>query len=133
MCQSDNLTPGRTARPEEALSILRKQSSHPVVHPQRVTSGQEGCPVSEDDSQCMRAKLLQSCPTLCNQWTVAHQAPLCDSPGKNTGVGCHVLLQGIFLTQGLNPCLLSLLHWQAGFLPVVPPGMPRGLSNTLLW
>ena len=30
-----------------------------------------------------------------------------DSPGKNTGVGCHFLLQGIFLTQGLN---LGLLH-----------------------
>ena len=29
-----------------------------------------------------------------------------DSAGKNTGVGCHALLQGIFLTQGLNPCLL---------------------------
>ena len=28
-----------------------------------------------------------------------------DSPGKNTGVGCHGLLQGIFLTQGSNPCL----------------------------
>ena len=33
-----------------------------------------------------------------------------DSLGKNTGVGCYVLLQGIFATQGLNPCLLSLLH-----------------------
>ena len=31
---------------------------------------------------------------------------LWDSPGKNTGVGCHALLEGIFLTQGLNPCLL---------------------------
>ena len=30
------------------------------------------------------------------------------------GVGCHFLLQGIFLTQGLNLCLLHLLHWQAG-------------------
>ena len=29
-----------------------------------------------------------------------------DYPGKNTGVGCHALLQGIFLTQGLNPRLL---------------------------
>ena len=28
-----------------------------------------------------------------------------DSPGKNTGVGCHALLQGIFPTQGLNPGL----------------------------
>ena len=31
-----------------------------------------------------------------------------DSPGKKTGVGCHVLLQGIFQVQGLNPCLLCL-------------------------
>ena len=38
-----------------------------------------------------------------------------DSPDRNTGVGCHVLLQGIFLTQGSNPYLLCLLHWQAGF------------------
>ena len=41
-----------------------------------------------------------------------------DSPGKNTGVGCHFLLQGIFLTQGLNPCLLHcrwiLYHWATG-------------------
>ena len=39
-----------------------------------------------------------------------------DSPGKNTGVGCHFLLQGVFPTQGLNPCLLRLLHWQADSL-----------------
>ena len=32
-----------------------------------------------------------------------------DFPGKNTGVGCHFLLQGVFLTQGLNLCLLKLL------------------------
>ena len=43
-----------------------------------------------------------------------------DSPDRNTGVGCHFLLQGIFLTQGLNLCLLHLLHWQAGSLPPVP-------------
>ena len=40
------------------------------------------------------------------------------SPGKNTGVGCHTLIQGIFLTQGLSPCLLHLLHWQADSLPL---------------
>ena len=38
------------------------------------------------------------------------------------GVGCHALLQGIFPTQGSNPCLLCLLHWQAGSLPPAPPG-----------
>ena len=47
-----------------------------------------------------------------------------DSPGKNTRVGCSFLLQGIFPTQGLNPSLLCLLRWQAGSLPLAPPGKP---------
>ena len=37
---------------------------------------------------------------------------LWDFPGKNTGVGCHFLLQGIFPTQASNPHLLHLLHWR---------------------
>ena len=44
-----------------------------------------------------------------------------DSPGKNNGVGCHFLLQGNFLSQGLSLCLLSLLHWQRDYLPLVSP------------
>ena len=46
--------------------------------------------------------------------TAAHQAPL--SMGfsrREHWSGCHFLLQGIFLTQGWNSCLLHLLHWQA--------------------
>ena len=39
-------------------------------------------------------------------------------PGKNTGAGCHCLLQGIFPTQGLNPCFLHLLHWQLNSSPL---------------
>ena len=37
-----------------------------------------------------------------------------DFPDKNTGVGCHFLLKGIFPTQGWNPCVLCLQHQQAG-------------------
>ena len=47
-----------------------------------------------------------------------------DSPGKSTEVGSHAPLEGIFLTQGSNLHLLSLLHWQAGSLPVVPLEKP---------
>ena len=44
-------------------------------------------------------------------WTIARQAPCpWDFPGKNTGVACHCLLQGIFSAQGSNLCLLQ---WQA--------------------
>ena len=45
----------------------------------------------------------QSCPTLWSHGLYPIRL-LClwDSPGKNTGVGCHALLQGIFPTQGLN-------------------------------
>ena len=44
-----------------------------------------------------------------------------DFPGRNTGVGCHALLQGIFWTQGSNQ---RLLHWQTGSLALVPCGKP---------
>ena len=48
-----------------------------------------------------------------------------DSLGKDTRVGCHFLLQGIFLTQGLKPHLLCLLHWQKDSLPLAPPGKTK--------
>ena len=43
-------------------------------------------------------------------------------PGKDTSEGCQLLLQGILLTQGSNPHLLCLLHWQADSLSLAPPG-----------
>ena len=61
---------------------------------------------------CIKVEVLvtQSCPSLSNPTRL-----LCpwNFPGKNIRVGCHSLLQGIFLTQGSNPCLL---HQQAGGL-----------------
>ena len=73
---------------------------------------------------CVCALLLQACPIL---WNSKDCSPpgfsvRQDSLGKNVGVGCHSLLQGIFLTQGLKPCVLCLLHWQVDSLPPVPPG-----------
>ena len=59
-------------------------------------------------------------------WTKAHQAPLpMGFSRQEYWSGLHTLLQGIFLTQGSNPCLLHLLHWQAGSLPLVPPRKPQ--------
>ena len=49
---------------------------------------------------------------------------LWDFSGKNTGVDGHFLLLGIFPTQGLNPPLLCLLHWQADSLPLSLLGSP---------
>ena len=46
-------------------------------------------------------------------------------PGKNPGVGCHLLLQVIFLSQGSNPSLLCLLHCQVHSLPLAPLGKPK--------
>ena len=54
-----------------------------------------------------------------------------DSPGENTGVGCHSLLRWIFPTQWLNPCLL---HWQADSLPLSQLGSPITVfPSSLLW
>ena len=44
-----------------------------------------------------------------------------DFPGKNTGVDCHFLQQGIFPTWGLN---LQFLHWQVDSFPLSPLGSP---------
>ena len=51
---------------------------------------------------------LYQCPILCNpmDYSPPGSSVHGGSPGKNTGVGCHALLQGIFPTQGLNPGLL---------------------------
>ena len=74
-------------------------------------------------SVCMCAQSLQSCLTLCSPMEYSPSRLLCPwqgqySPGKNTGVDCHFLFQGNFLTWGSNLCFLHLLHWQAGFLPL---------------
>ena len=73
---------------------------------------------------CMRAKLLQSCPTLCDSMDCSPPGSSVhgESPDRTTGVGCYAFLQGIFPTQIANLCLLSLLHWQTGSLLLVPPG-----------
>ena len=55
-------------------------------------------------SSCERL-VAQLCPTLCNPMDCSPPGSSVhgDSPGKNTEVGCHALLQGIFPTQGSNP------------------------------
>ena len=68
--------------------------------------------------------LLFSCDfafdSFANPWTVRLLCPW-DFPDKNTRVGCHYLLQGIFPTQGFNT---PLLHWQVDSLPPSHQGSP---------
>ena len=63
--------------------------------------------LSHQRSPAAAAKSLQSCPTLCDPMdcSLPDSSVRGDSPGQNTGVGCHVLLQGIVPTQGSNPGL----------------------------
>ena len=76
---------------------------------------------------CVSAKSFQSCLTLCDSMD-------CSLPDSSV----HGIFQartldwvampssrGIFPTQGLNPHLLQLQHWQAGSLPLAPPGKPK--------
>ena len=71
-------------------------------------------------------KAVQSCPTLCNPVNCGPPGSSVHghSPGKNTGVGCHFLLQGFFPTQGSN---LRLPHC----IPSEPPGKPELLLKSL--
>ena len=79
--------------------------------------------------------LVWLCATV---WTVAHQAPLSMGfPGKNTGVGCHALLQGIFLTQGLNlrllHCRLIFYCWATWKTPMVNKEIKTKLQWATSW
>ena len=81
---------------------------------------------------CCYCLVVKSCLTLCDPWTVAHQASLSMGfPSKNTGVDCHFLLQGIFLTQGSNQCLLYLLHCRQILYLLSHQGIPLILSFLL--
>ena len=53
--------------------------------------------------------VAQSCLTLCDPMDCSPPGSAVRRDRKNTGVGCHDLLQGIFLTQGLNPNLSPAL------------------------
>ena len=75
-------------------------------------------------------------------WTAAPQAPFrpWDFPGKNTGVGCHFLLQWIFPTQGLNPglphcrqTLYCLSHQGSPFDRIMPLYFIENISQKLIF
>ena len=79
---------------------------------------------------CARARkrlVAQSCLTLCNLMDCSPPGSSVhgNSPGKNTGVGCYALLQGIFSTQGLNP---GLLHCRRILCGLSHQGSPRILE-----
>ena len=82
---------------------------------------------------CVCVRLVtQLCLTLCNPMDCSppDSSVHAESRGKNTGVGCLALLQGTFPTQGLNLCLLCLLHWQASSLPLIHLRSSRLLEQT---
>ena len=68
--------------------------------------------------------VAQSCPTLWDpiDCSLPGFSVHGDSPGKNTGVGCHALLQGIFPTRGPNP---GLLHCRQILYCLSHQGSPR--------
>ena len=93
----------------------------PPSSTERRGSGQNTC-ISEINCvcacvclcMCLCMLVAQLCPTLCNPADYSFPGSSVDekSTGRNTGVNCYALLQGIFPTQEPNLCLLCLLHWQ---------------------
>ena len=86
----------------------------------------------------LRVKLLQSCPTLCHPMdcSLPGSSVHGDSPGKNTGVGCHDLLQGVFPSRDQPVTHVSCVDRRfffsfVFFLPLALSGKPGSLSVTL--
>ena len=81
---------------------------------------------------CVCSQSLSHVQLFMTLWAVSCQ----DSPsmhflGRNTGAGCHFLLEGVFLTQRPNPHPLLLLHWQVGFFTTELPGKPYKTLNSV--
>ena len=137
---SPRSVPGRGTRPHE----LHRESAccnEDLVHPDKQWRINKVCAeclwdfnafcVISEGSTCFKiavshfiislslslCSVAKSCSTLLQlPWTIVHQASLSVGfSGKNTGVGCHFLLQGVFSNQVSNP---RLLHWQADSLPL---------------
>ena len=81
------------------------------------------------DILCVCVQSLSCIQLYGTPWMVAHQTPLSlgFTPGENTRVGCHFLLQGIFQTQRSNPCFPMQEHWQVDSLPLSHWGSHRGI------
>ena len=81
---------------------------------------------------CVHVCLVtQSCLTLCSpmDYSLPCSSVHGISQARQPEWVAIFLLWGIFLTQGSNPCLLSLLHWQGDSLPLAPPGKPYANYN----
>ena len=80
-------------------------------------------------SMCLVA---QSCLTLCDpmDYSLTCSSVQRDSPGKNTGVGCHALFQGIFPTQGSNP---GILHCRWILYCLSHQGSPLKIKLSWKW
>ena len=108
------------------VQTLKRIPGGPVVKTQvqslvrELRSCLHACEVALAMSDSLRPHGLERARLLC----------LWDSPGKNTDVGCHFLLEGIFLTQGSNPNLLCFLQGQADSLP---PGKPPILTLVIIY
>ena len=73
----------------------------------------------------VHVQLLSHVQLFASPWTTITPRLLCPwgYPGKNPGVGCHFLLQGIFPTQASNPCLMAPAL-TGGLSTTEPPGKP---------
>ena len=122
--------------------VMDRQAWCAVVHGlQSQTRLRDWTDWTELFTLCCCAYLLPLCPTL-RACGLQPTRPLCpwDSPWKNTGVGCHALLQGIFPTQGSNLSLLYLLHcrqilycWVTGKIQLFTLGLNKKTFHKLFY
>ena len=109
--------------PDEGTKLLRAMWHSHEINQDGGTHGHMG--LGECTLSCVRLFV--------SPWTGAHEVPLSVGlPRPEYWMGCHFLLQKIFLTEGSNPSLSHLLHWQADSLPLRYLGSwftPKGPST----
>jgi len=111
----------------ENKEMLKNQSngdaSRDTGSAERAPSSQGWADLCKKVSRHCKVIIVKSCLSLLRLSGLLPTRLLCpwNFSGKNTALGCHFLVQGIFPIQGLH---LHLLHWQVDSSPTVPPGKP---------
>ena len=95
---------------KQSCALVPNRLASSLTHSHSSMAPGESRPSSATYTLCdlVLCLVTQSCPTLCNPMDCSPPGSSVhrDSPSKNTGVGCHALLQGIFPTQESNQGLL---------------------------
>ena len=100
------------------IRVVRRRTKREFLEQYEKREGTEKLKSERAEASCAVLSHIRLFATVCSRTGFSARGIL---QARILELGCHALLQGISPTQGSN-----MSHWQAGSLPLTPPGKPKG-------